>query len=73
MPQACRGLWEAAGGAAAAASQESIADLLGLFKQFQVLLPILLRQLQLWQIIFHEVDHVTGAVWTRVDTPGKII
>lgn len=62
VPHACGGLGEAAGGAAAAATQESVADLLGLFKQLQVLLSILIRQLQLWQTVFHQVDHVTGAV-----------
>lgn len=60
--RACWGLREAAGGAAAAPGQESVADLLGLFEQLQVLLPILFRQLQLWQMIFHQVDHVTGTV-----------
>lgn len=73
MPHACRGFWEAGGGAAAAASQESVANLLGLFKQLQVLLSILLRQLQLWQMIFQQVDHVTGAIWTRLETNRKII
>lgn len=62
VSRACRGLGEAAGGAAAAASQEAVADLLGLLEELQVLLSVLLRQLQLWQMIFDQVDHVTGAV-----------
>lgn len=60
--RACRGLGEAGGGAAAAASQKAVADLLGLLEELQVLLSVLLRQLQLWQMIFDQVDHVTGAV-----------
>lgn len=58
----CGGLSEAAGGAASAARQEAVADLLGLFEQLQVLLSILLRELQLWQRIFHQVDHITCVI-----------
>lgn len=58
----CGWVREAAGGAAATARQEAVADLLGLFEQLQVLLSILLRELQLWQLIFHQVDHITRAV-----------
>lgn len=58
----CGRISEAAGGSPASACQEAIADLLGLFKQLQVLLSILLRELQLRERIFHQVNHITCAV-----------
>lgn len=67
----CRWLSKAAGGSASTACQEAVADLLGLFEQLQVLLSILLRELQLWQLIFHQVDHITCAVWVRQHTHRK--
>lgn len=58
----CGRIGEAAGGSSASACQEAIADLLGLFKQLQVLLSILLRELHLRERIFHQVNHITCAV-----------
>lgn len=54
---------ETAGGAASAACQEAVADLLGLIEQLQVLLSIFFREQQLRQLIFHEINHITCAVW----------
>lgn len=58
----CGRVTEAAGGPAAATRQEAVADLLRLFEQLQVLLSVLLRELQLRQLIFHQVDDITCAV-----------
>lgn len=59
ISSACGGFSEAAGGPPASALQESIAHFLGLLQQLQVLLPVLFRQLQIRQLIFHQVDHVS--------------